>query len=306
MLLLIHRGLRVVLATALIACLGCLTLGAQTNHPAGVTQVPIELRRGDLLVRSRVNGSAPLTFKLDTGFGINTLHPSLVESLKLQRAGRLKIIGIAGDEQAATYSGAVFNFGSMIYSPRRVAVLPSDARRRVESRAGILGSDFFRKFVVEVDPAAHTMKLHSPTEFNYTGHGEIIPLEFAEDTPIIDACVRANGNGAVCGKFEIDTGCDDAICLGADFVATHTILKSAEAGKKSARQGVGGGIETRQTKLDQLQIGKLTVDKPSCNCFLRGSPASNGQVGHIGMGALQNFKFTFDYSRKRLILEAAR
>lgn len=118
----------------------------------------------------------------------------------------------------------------------------------------------------------------TPTGTSYTGHGEIIPLEFVDDTPIIDACVLANGLSAACGKFEIDTGCDDAICLGADFVATHTILKSAEAGKKSVRQSVGGGIETRETKLDQLKIGQLTVEKPSCNCFLRGSPASDGQA----------------------------
>ena len=278
---------------------------AQTNRVTSV-QIPIEIKRGDLLVRSRVNGSQPLTFKLDTGFGINTLHPSLVEPLKLERAGQLKIIGIAGSEMASTFSGAVFDFGGATFSPRRVAVLASDARRKAANRAGILGADFFRRFVVEVDPVAKTMRLHEPKTFTYAGHGEIIPLEFHRDTPVIEAGVVAHGGAAVRGRFELDTGCDDCVCLGAEFVSANHILKSTADGKSSARQGVGGGTATRQTKLDQLQLGKLTVDQPSCNCFVEGSPASAGQVGHIGLGALQRFRFIFDYSRKRLILEAAR
>src|SRR5437899_11554794 len=51
-----------------------------TNPPSPQhVEVPIKMRQGDLLVETRVNGSKPLWFKLDTGFGVTTLHPDLAE-----------------------------------------------------------------------------------------------------------------------------------------------------------------------------------------------------------------------------------
>src|SRR5205823_374630 len=117
---------------------------AQTNLPAMHVELPIKVRHGDLLVETRINGSQPLTFKLDTGFGITTINPDLVESLNLKRVGQMTILGIAGEEKAGTYSGAAFDFDGMLYQPRRVAALPSEARRRWRNRDGILGASFFR------------------------------------------------------------------------------------------------------------------------------------------------------------------
>ena len=52
-----------------------------------------KMAQGDLMVQASVNGSEPLAFKVDTGFGITTVHPSLVESFKLRRAGQMTITG---------------------------------------------------------------------------------------------------------------------------------------------------------------------------------------------------------------------
>ncbi|MBI3878792.1 MAG: aspartyl protease family protein [Verrucomicrobia bacterium] len=285
-----------VLASAL---LGPALASAQTN-PSSVT-LPVEIRRGSLLVKTRINGFEPLTFKLDTGFGITTLHPSLTEPLKLQRVGRLTIVGIAGREQAGTFGGAVFDFGGMKFSPRRVAALPSEANRPRRGRDGILGADFFERFVVELDPKAKTLKLHEPSSFNYTGKGEILPLEFRSDTPIAEATVTLAGRAPVRAKFEIDCGCDDCLCLGRAFCDANGLLDAN--GKDGRRVGVGGGTGVREGQLASLQLGKLTVVKPSANFFLEGSPAGAGLAGHIGLGALQKFRVIFDYSRKRMILE---
>src|SRR6185369_9034294 len=107
---------------------------AQTNSPLPLAEVPLKTRNGDLLVETRINGSEPLLFKLDTGFGVTTIHPNRVESLNLERVGHMTIIGIAGEEQADTYAKAVFDFGGATYSPRLIASLPSEARRRWRKR----------------------------------------------------------------------------------------------------------------------------------------------------------------------------
>jgi predicted aspartyl protease len=283
--------------------LALISAAAQTNQPIALAEVPLKSPNGDLLVEARINGSEPLLFKIDTGFGITTINPNRVESLHLERVGQMTIIGIAGEEQADTYAKAVFDFGGATYSPRRVASLPSDARRRWRKRDGILGEGFFRRFVVELDVAKQRLRLYEPKTFEYHGSGEIIPISFKRDTPIIDATITPEGKGAIAGRFEIDTGCDGELCLGHEFVAANHLLEESDAGQNETRRGVGGGAQIRTGILSELRIGKLIVKKPTANFFLEGSPAGDGQAGHIGLGVLERYKMIFDYSRLRLILE---
>jgi predicted aspartyl protease len=274
---------------------------ADTNRPLISVELPIKVRHGDLLIETRINGSQPLTFKLDTGFGITTINPDRVESLNLKRVGQMTIMGIAGEEQADTYSGAAFEFGSMTYNPRRVAALPSEARRRWRNRDGILGAGFFRRFVVELDVQNGRMRLYEPESFSYTGSGEVLPLEFKRDTPIVEAAIVPRKGEVVSGRFEIDTGCDDFMCLGHEFVEANHL--AGVTNSNDFRHGIGGTAPIRQTVLAELHLGKLIVKKPSANCFMEGSPAGKGQAGHIGLAALERFKMIFDYSRRQLILE---
>jgi len=278
---------------------------SSTNSEPSSVHVPFEFHRGSVIVHARANiTNTELAFKLDSGFGVTTIHPDLVEALQLKRAGSLTIIGIAGKEQAGSFAGASFNFGGAIYSPRRVAVIPSDAESRRRNRDGILGASFFRRFVVELNPGSHTMTLHEPTQFQYAGKGEIISLEFPKDTPVVEATVHFANRPSVQARFEIDSGCDGALCLGHDFVEANRLDEAADSSRKDARQGVGGSVNTRHAQLHQFQLGKMTLDNLAANCFLEGSPVDDGLAGHIGMGVLRRFKVIFDYSRKRMILGA--
>src|SRR4051794_31933487 len=119
------------LVTSLLACCALMAVArAQTNSSAKPVTIPIRVRHGDLLVKTSINGSGPLEFKLDTGFGISVINPNKVELVKLEPLGHMSIIGIAGEERAETYKGAVFDFGGKTYQPRSIAALPSEARRR--------------------------------------------------------------------------------------------------------------------------------------------------------------------------------
>lgn len=266
--------------------------------------IPIDSAHGRVMISAKVNGSKPLSFLLDTGYGINTIHPGLVETLGLKRAGQVTIVGIAGDEKAPTYGGAVFDFGGASYSPRRVASLPSEAETR-HRRDGILGAGFFRRFVVEIDSEKNELTLRDPGSFHYEGKGEIIPLEFESDTPIIAAAILSPSNSVVRARFEIDTGCDDSLCLGRDFVETNHLAGDGEF-SSGVKRGVGGGARIRHGSVPELRLGRFTLEKPSANFFTDGSPAGQGLAGHIGMDALRKYKVIFDYSRKRMILEQSR
>ena len=278
-------------------------LGNAADNPVPLATIPINTSRDHIMMPVTLNGSNGLSFMLDTGFSITMVHPQLVTSLELRRAGEITIAGIAGDERAPTYEGAVFDIAGVKYEPRRVAALASDANRR-RRRDGILGSGLFRQYVIEIDFAGKQLQLYAPTNFTYTGNGEAVPLRFRRfgTTPIVDARIVPTNGAPIRGEFEIDTGCDSGICLGHDFIGTNHLLDDRET-RGGGKFGVGGGAQTRSGHLPQLQLGALTVEKPDTDFFIEGSPVDPGLAGHIGIGVLKNFKVIFDYSRRRMILE---
>jgi hypothetical protein len=268
--------------------------------------VPIEMVRGRVMVPLTINeDTKPHRFLFDTGYGVNMIHPELVQALDLKRVGSVDIIGIAGREEAGTYDGVHLRMGGTTYSPRRIASLPSDARRR-RREDGILGSGFLRQYVVEIDADAKVMHLHEPKTFAYSGKGEILKLEFPKDTPVINAEIVDPKGKTIPARLEIDTGCDGPMCLGSHFVQAHDLIEKAEDTKGGIRAGVGGGTKVRYGQVSQIKLGRLTVDKPQTSFFLEGAPTDEAQAGHIGMPALLKFKVIFDYSRRQMILEENR
>jgi hypothetical protein len=270
---------------------------------SNAVSIPFDFVSDRVMVRTRVNGSEPVSLMLDTGYSINMLSPSLMESLALKRAGRVTIVGIAGEEPTEMFEGASFDLGGAKYSPRRVAALPASYQRRWRKRDGILGAGFFRRFVVAIDPKARTITLHAPDAFRYSGEGEIIPFKFKETVPVVEGVILLPGHDPIQGRFEIDTGCDGGLCLGSEFVRDNHLLEGSGGTKGAGRTGVGGDAGTRVGRVPQFRLGRLVVEKPLTNFFLDGSPVDAGYAGHIGMEVFRRFKVIFDYSRQRIILE---
>jgi predicted aspartyl protease len=265
--------------------------------------IPINTSRDRVMVPVSLNGSNNLSFMLDTGFSMTMVHPELAEPPNLRRAGEITISGIAGDERAPTYEGAIFDLGGVKYEPRRVAALSSDGNRR-RRRDGILGSGVFRQFIVEIDFAGKQLAIYAPTNFIYAGKGEIVPLRFrrGHTTPVVEATIHRTNGAPVHGEFEIDTGCDSGVCLGHDFVTANGLLDETET-RGGGKFGVGGRVKTRSGHLPQLQLGATKIKQADADFFLEGSPVDEGLAGHIGIGVLKCFKVTFDYSRRQMILE---
>ncbi len=277
---------------------------AQAAEASGATN-PVVLtyqsRRGHVMVPARLNGTNTLSLLLDTGYDLTMLHPDFVQASALRRIGRITIVGIAGEEPAGIFEGPAFDFSGVTWKPRRIAAFPAENSGRSRRRDGVLGSGFFRRFVVEIDSHRKTVTLHEPAGYVYPGAGEILPLTFKQTTPIVEASIRLSDQSEVKAPLELDTGCDGALCLGKHFVDAHQLVPTNSFARTAS--GVGGSTRTRHGQLPQLQLGRLVIQKPSADFFLEGSPADPPLAGHIGWELLRDFKVIFDYSRKRMILE---
>ena len=287
-------------ALALATLLPVPRVGAQTKQAV----IPFEFRRGHLMIAASVGGTNQVWMMLDTGFSITTIDSEVARRLNLRPGGRTTIAGIAGQEEAVIYEGIVFHLGGASYAPRRVAALPSHHKERERKMEGILGAGFFRRFVVEIDPRAQTLRLHRPADYHYAGPGEVLPIRFQDSTPVIDADILLPGHPPIRGRFEIDTGCDGGLCLGHEFVAANQLLQAGGVTEEGGRTGVGGDARTRVGSVPQLRLGRLVVEKPEANFFLQGSPVEPGHAGHIGIEMLRQFRTILDYSRRQLILES--
>jgi hypothetical protein len=273
--------------------------------PTNSVTLPFEIRRGHVMVPTRVNSTNTLSLLLDTGYGMTMLHADHVKDFRLARRGSVTIVGIAGEEPAEVFEGPTFDFSGMAWKPRRVAAFPSEDRSRARRRDGILGSSFFKRFVVDIDSRQKSVTLHSPHTYHYSGPAEPLTLTFKSSTPMVRALIDLADGSQVPAQFEIDTGCDGALCIGQHFVESHQ-LAGENAGPQGRRAGVGGTARTRTSHLARLRLGSLVIEKPAANLFLEGSPVDPPLAGHIGWGLLRDFKVIFDYSRQQLILEPSR
>lgn len=286
----------------LVVFLAAVAASNAATGPEG-TRLHFDFKRGHIILPAQVDGSNSVWFMLDTGFSITVVDPRLAELLKLRRMGQTTIVGIAGEERADLFAGPAFDFAGARYAPRRVAALPSDNHKRSRRLEGILGAGFLRRFVVEIDPHAQTITLHEPKDYHYTGPGEVVPLKLRNSTPVVEAAINLPGRPPVRGQFEIDTGCDGGLCLGHDFVEANGLQEAGGPTQGGSRSGIGGDAQINVGSVPQLQLGRLTVDKPEANFFQQGSPVEGGYAGHIGMGVLRQFRIIFDYSREQLMLE---
>lgn len=280
---------------------GLVGLNRSFSELAEPVTIPLKFSHGRMIVSAKINELGPLTFLLDSACTIPTLHPKLMDQLKIEPSGHVLINGIAGEERAPTYRGVVIDFGPLAYSPRRVASVPSE-REEKKRRDGVLDSGFFRRYVVELLADKHELRLHSPTNFNYTGTGEIIPFRFRQEIPVVEAEMVLPDKSVVNGDFEVDTGCDSGLCIGESFVRKHKLVE--QIGEHSSEKfGIGGSVETRNASVPAFRMGSFEVTKVQTDLFLNGSPVDDPLAGHIGMGVLGRSKVIFDYARKRLILE---
>lgn len=280
-----------------------MALLATDARAAEPVTLPITLTHRRPRLEAKINGAGPYAILLDTACTIPTLHPEVMDALRLTPSGRVRIVGIAGEERAPTYSDVRYEFGDAAFIPRRVASLASERESSRRRRDGVIGSSFFRKFVVEIDIDQKQVRLHEPAAFAYSGKGELISFKFREEIPVVEASIEIPGQPDLKGEFEVDTGCDSGLCIGEKFVKEHKLIEAIES-RTSEKFGIGGSVDTRIGKLPVVRFGNLKIEKAETDLFLDGSPVDEPMVGHIGMGVLHRYRVIFDYSRKQLILES--
>ena len=278
---------------------------------AAEVTVPFELVNRHVVIQVRVNSSRPLSFVLDTGDKYAIIDLGRAKELGLNLQGELRAAGAGSERPTGSFvKDSTFTIPGLagFSQPVNIALpIGNLASRLGQDFDGILGSEFIKQFVLELDYQARVIKFHDKDKFSYIGPGESIPIKLnGAGHPIIDAEVTPIGSEPVKGKFVLDIGSGAALILYSPFVAEHHLLgPNIKTIKAIGGAGAGGETTGRIGRVAELQIGKFKISNPSTMFSedKEGALASSAVLGNIGARVTSKFRLLFDYGHDRIIFE---
>ena len=272
-------------------------------------QIPFDFYGGHIYLPVSVNGSRQRWFILDSGAADIFLSQEQARALGLQPQGRLEIAGIGPRRLPAAIARSVtFNLAGVQWLDPQVVIAPPAFFSRLERYfgrdfSGLLGSELFERFVVEIDYQSRTLQLYEPKTYRYSGPGQVLPLKVANNKPYIKVNVTLTPAMTTEGTLLIDLGSGSALDLWGKSIDDYPQLAANTLDRLTL--GVGGEQPIRVGRVESLQLGGLTVEQPITTFPQNPSQGRAALTGRIGQKILQRFKVILDYPHQRLILEPA-
>lgn len=254
-----------------------------------VAEFPFEFREGLLWVQVRVaERQEPLHFLLDTGAEVSVVNLDTAKRLGLTLGPRVSVRGVH-TSMRGYWPQTLSATASDVDLPSSFLALDLSKLSRACERPvdGLIGADFFRDRIVQIDFAAQMVRLLNAGDV--PEQTDFLPLE-------VRPCgmrVKASVNGGKPQWLRVDTGCATPLQW-----VTSTVRPEKCSGK----------VAIALTKLNILQ-SRTTVDLGSHT--FRDVPTGihrtaifPGEAGLLGNGLLSNFsRVTIDAKTGRLILE---
>lgn len=278
---------------------------------ASVVSIPFEVANRHIIVKVKVGNSRALSFILDTGDKYAIINLDRAKELGLTLEGEVRMGGAGAETSIGAFvKDSTFTVPGLAgFSQPVNLALPIGrlASRLGQDFDGIIGSEFIKEFVVEVDYPARVLRFHNKDKFVYSGPGQSIPVQVnAAGHPILEAEVTPIGSDPVKGKFVLDIGSGGALILHSPFVSQRGLLNpNLKTIKAIGMGGAGGKVTGRIGRVSELKIGNFKINTP-ITMFAEdkaGAFAGTALLGNIGIQIASKFRIFLDYKRDRIIFE---
>jgi hypothetical protein len=264
--------------------------------------VPFELINNHIYAEVSVNGAAPHPWIFDTG-GHDVLMPAEAKALGLHPIGSQTVTGGgAGFAQSGFARVHSISVGGATLSDQVVAVIPLESED-VEGidGAGMIGYEFFARFVTQIDYGAHRLRFIDKRFFDPKSAGTPVPFVFFGQWPE----VRGSYDG-IPAHFGIDTGARMALQLTRPFVeANHLSANPATGLEAVVGWGIGGPSRGFVERGGLLKLGDVSVPGPLTVLSVdkRGAGGAEAFPNNAGGGVLKRFILTLDYDHYTIYLK---
>jgi len=268
--------------STLLACLVLLFI----NRANAATEIPFEHRDGLIWLNVSAAGRAePMHFLLDSGAGVSVIDLRAARALGLKLDVPQTVLGVGGSSVAYRVAGIELGLSGVTLPNPQLAVdlsaVSAECGHRID---GLLGADFFRIHIVQINFHSQTIRLLSHGEL--PGAGEVLPLVARGDA----FCVQLSVNSQSPGWVRVDTGCDSSL----EWLTTN------RSRRPSAAPSIAAAAGSRDCVPTTVQLGALRL--AGIPTGLHNTPIFDGESGLLGNGLLSRFTVTFDVANKRLLL----
>lgn len=247
-------------------------------------RIPLEIDNNLILLRVSINESKPLKFIFDTGASISAISSKRAAELGLKSQGQFRGDATGGRVEGSWIEGVELRVQGARISDQTIAALPFPTPPGFEFD-GVIGCDFIRQFVVEIDYLKQTMNLYNPRSYRYAGRGASIPLILiGGNTPLTLVKIFLPGRAPVEAKLEVDTGGDNAVIINSPFVKRQKLVEAIQNVNEYARNGAGGEQKVIVGLVKAVQLGRFTLRNAPVALSLdtEGAGASEENDGLIG------------------------
>jgi Aspartyl protease len=256
-------------------------------RPDTLNEIPFQYRDGLIWLKVEFAGKkGPLNFLLDSGAGASVLDLVRARALGLGIGSPETVQGVNGYAQAYRVNDFQAICGGVTMPKSLLAMdlqtLSDCCHQPID---GILGVDFFRGRIVQIDFNERKVRLLKDCDI-HLANCEVLPIKVCNDAFCIP--IRVAGNRVQWAR--LDTGCDSAL----EWVVSGPIKRSLE------RTSIGLSRWSEQRVDVAVQIGKQHLN---IRTGIHEKPIFSGEGGLLGNGLLAKFRLTIDEPRGRVLLE---
>ena len=262
-----------------------------TARPVQETEIPFEVREGLIWIAVNVrHRTEPLNFLLDSGSQVSVVDLGAARRMHLKPGRKVDVLGVNSRVTGYWPEHFAANAAGVELAENYLAVdlheLSSACRETVD---GLLGADFFRRRVVQIDFSSCRIRLLPSAGGG--PHTESIPLEATSKS--LRVPVRVNG-----GRKEwmrLDTGCASPL---------QWVTASIPAGGERQR-AVGTGDTSMLLGETMVQIGDTQFNAVPTG--MQSHEFYRDEAGLLGNGLLRQFAaVTIDSAAGRVFLDKLR
>ncbi len=227
-------------------------------------------------------------FDLDTGALRSYVDITTARALKLPSHGTTWVTGAGkGHAAASRLQDVSVGLGKVTFVAHNPLAIDLSRTGSTLPEGGILGFDFFRRYVVAIDFSSYRVALYDPATYRYRGTGVAIPLVLRPPRAYVKVIVSAEGVAPEQHLLRLDIGSSDG-------VDDDIILRSSSRKRPiTAGVGIGSRFSAYLGTVSELQVGPFK---------LYDLPAATGGVALIGDEVWHRFDIVFDFSRSVMYL----
>jgi hypothetical protein len=289
-----------------------------TSIPDGKhIDIRFEYINGFIVVPVVFDGIFRLQFIFDTGAEHTILaQREITDILQVDYKRRFTLLGADMTTELYAYLAPNISLqvGQLRVNQRPVLVLEEDYLRFSDyvgtDIQGILGADFFRRYIVQINYRRRVISLHAPSGYTPPKDFAKLPISIERSKPYIEASTVFKTGEEKNLKFLLDSGASLPLLI--DVGSKPALTMPEQVVPSNLGQGLGGFLVGYKGRVKELKLPPfefrevVTSFQDRSELPIRDTSLLNQRNGIIGNEVLSRFTVIIDYIREELYLSPNR